>query len=194
MRGVVVIAASCEKIDGRKGNIMDTPNQLTTDSLMSVLAEAQQTVRSYDTKAQIIGVGYIFALGVVMQSGNHIPIPVQFAALYVLAGWAIIVLPIIMFALVLHPSRVDKVKFDQVPDDTQSMMYYDDRKFADATQYRRSVTDTDWYLEISTEIMKVSKVRDVKRTRFLRALYWSGGSFAILFLSQMLRASGVLAQ
>lgn len=173
---------------------MDTNNQLTTDSLMSVLAEAQQTVRSYDTKAQIIGVGYIFALGVVMQSGNHIPIPVEFAALYVLAGWAIIILPIIMFALVLHPSRVDKVKFDQVPDEAKSMMYFDDRKFKDAAQYRDAANDVDWYLEVSTEIMKVSKVRDVKRTRFLRALYWSGGSFAVLFLSQMMRASGIMVQ
>lgn len=172
---------------------MADDNQLTSDSLMAVLAEAQQTVRSYDTKAQIIGVGYIFALGVVLQSGNHIPVPVEYAALYVLAGWFIIVLPIVMFALVLHPSRVDKVKFDQIPEDAQSMMYFDDRKFSNAETYRKAATDVDWHLEISTEIMKVSKVRDVKRTRFLRALYWSGGSFTILFLSQMLRASGMLA-
>lgn len=172
----------------------DIKGQIASDALMSVLAEAQQTVRSYDTKAQIIGVGYIFALGVVMQSGNHIPIPVEFSALYVFAGWMIIILPIIMFALVLHPSRVDKVKFNQVPSESQGMMYFDDRKFKDAKQYREAVPAADWHLEISTEIMKVSKVRDVKRTRFLRALYWTGGSFVILFLSQMLRASGMLAQ
>ncbi len=33
--------------------------------LRDSLAEAQSTVRAYDTKAQIVGVGYIFALGVV---------------------------------------------------------------------------------------------------------------------------------
>lgn len=33
--------------------------------LCDSLSEAQSTVRSYDTKAQIVGIGYIFALGVI---------------------------------------------------------------------------------------------------------------------------------
>lgn len=171
-----------------------TNPQLAWDSLMAVLAEAQQTVRSYDTKAQIVGVGYIFALGVVMRSGDHIPIPVEFAAWYVLAGWLIIVVPIIMFALVLYPSRVDKTSTGQMPENVSGAMYFDRKRFASPLQYREAVQGTDWVSEITFEIAKVSNIRDIKRVRFLRALYWTGGSFTVLFLSQMLRAGGLLAQ
>lgn len=171
-----------------------TNPQLTSDSLMAILGEAQQTVRSYDTKAQIVGVGYIFALGVVMRSGDHIPIPIEYAAWYVLAGWLIIVVPIIMFALVLYPSRIDKTSTGQMPKNISGAMYFDRKQFPSIQQYADAVRDTDWVNEITFEIAKVSNIRDIKRVRFLRALYWTGGSFAILFLSQMLRAGGFLAQ
>lgn len=172
----------------------DTDQQLATDSLMAVLAEAQQTVRSYDTKAQIVGVGYIFALGVVMRSGDNIPVPVEYAGLYVFAGWMIIVVPILMFALVLYPSRVDKVTENLDAHSVSGTMYFDPRKFSNIEAYVDAVQSSDWYREISFEIADVSKVRDTKRIRFLRAIHWAGVSFAILFLSQMLRASGMLAQ
>ena len=40
--------------------------------LKDSLAEAQNSVRSYDTKAQIVGVGYIFALNVIGQLSAQI--------------------------------------------------------------------------------------------------------------------------
>ncbi len=172
------------------GNFHD---KLDADALMAVLHEAQDTVRSYDTKAQIVGVGYIFALGVVQQSGKHMPVPMEWAGWYVFAGWVIVILPIIMFALVLYPSRVDKVmKKRNHQAHVDGTMYFDTTKFADIETYSRAVMAADWAKEIVYEIVKVSDIRDKKRTRFLRALYWTGGSFFLLFLSQMLRANGVL--
>lgn len=46
---------------------MEPPTQHAYDLLRDGFNEAQATVRAYDTKAQIVGVGYIFALGIVGQ-------------------------------------------------------------------------------------------------------------------------------
>lgn len=168
----------------------DFHEKLDADALMAVLGEAQETVRSYDTKAEICGVGFILAVGIVKQSGDSIPIPIEYAPLYVLAGWLVIVIPIIMFALVLYPSRIDKLVNNTRPTDIQGVMYYDRQIFTDVVAYAESLRHTDWAHEIIFEITKVSNIRDTKRTRFLRALYWAAGSFTVLFLSQMVRATG----
>jgi len=55
-------------------NSMDTISEHDKFALVQeALAEAQQTVRSYDVKAQIVGVGYIFALGIVFRLGSLLP-------------------------------------------------------------------------------------------------------------------------
>ena len=41
--------------------------------LLAALQEAQSVVRSYDTKAQIVGVGYILALNLVLHFGDLLP-------------------------------------------------------------------------------------------------------------------------
>ena len=167
-------------------------DKLDADALLDIMHEAQNTVRSYDTKAQIVGVGYIFALGVVQQSGSHMPVPVEYAGLYVLSGWLIVILPIIMFAMVLYPSRVDKVTVNHSAQNISGVMYFDMEKFPHADDYTKAIMNADWAREVIYEIIKVSGIRDIKRTRFLRALYWAGGSFTMLFVSQMLRANGVM--
>lgn len=169
-------------------------DQLGGDALLSVLSEAQDTVRSYDNKAQIMGVGYILALQVVLRSGAQVPVPIDQAGLYVFAGWAILVLPIIMFALVLYPSHANKVSRKRDFGACAGAMYFDPRRSPDVDAYVRTVAGADWVRETACEIIKVSDIRDKKRTRFLRALYWTGGSFVMLFLAQMARASGLLAE
>jgi len=39
--------------------------------LMASLKEVQDTVRAYDTKAQIVGVGYIFAIGIIIDLADQ---------------------------------------------------------------------------------------------------------------------------
>lgn len=167
--------------------------KLDADALMAVLKEAQDTVRSYDTKAEICGVGFILAFGIVKQSGDAIPIPVNYASLYVLAGWLVAILPIIMFAMVLYPSRIDRVTAKLPSNGVRDVMYFDPRRFPHPDAYVEAARKSDWAHEIVYEIMKVSAIRDIKRVRFLRALFWAAGSFMILFLSQMLRANGVFS-
>lgn len=165
--------------------------KLDADALLAILAEAQNTIRNYDTKAEICGVGFILALGIVKQAGDSIPVPIEYAGFYVLAGWLIIVIPIIMFALVLYPSRVDKIDREKRPNNVLGVMYFDPRSFPDVKSFGEAAKKSDWAMEIVYEITKVSMIRDQKRKRFLRALFWAAGSFCVLFLSQMTRANGL---
>ncbi len=140
--------------------------QLGGDALLSILEEAQNTVRSYDNKAQIVGVGYILALQVVLRSGAQVPVAIDQAGLYVFAGWAILVLPIIMFALVLYPSHADKVSRKRDFGGCAGAMYFDPRRSPDVDSYVRTVAGADWVRETACEIIKVSDIRDKKRARF----------------------------
>lgn len=69
--------------------------------LRDSLAEAQMTVRAYDTKAQIVGVGYIFALGIVSEINEVLPTTPGNPIVFVLLSWGVILFPIFHFGHVL---------------------------------------------------------------------------------------------
>ena len=72
--------------------------------LRNSLAEAQETVRAYDIKAQIVGVGYIFALGVVGRFEALLPRASELNP-FTLSVARGVILPILLFGFVLHPSE-----------------------------------------------------------------------------------------
>ncbi|WP_139226522.1 hypothetical protein [Sulfitobacter marinus] len=82
---------------------------------MSSLEEAQATVRAYDTKAQIVGIGYTFALNIVATVMGGLPGDGNEGPLYVILFWAVVMAPLFFFGYVLYPSRRSA---PQVDDDT----------------------------------------------------------------------------
>ena len=70
-----------------------TPDQreITRDyadkMLLAALQEAQSVVRSYDTKAQIVGVGYILALNLVLHFGDLLPTRAPLGPLFFSVIW-----------------------------------------------------------------------------------------------------------
>ncbi len=73
--------------------------------LNTSLSESQSTVRAYDTKAQIVGIGYIFALGIVFQFANKLDPNASLSTDQVILAWTFIIVPIILFGAVLYPTR-----------------------------------------------------------------------------------------
>lgn len=71
-----------------------------TQLVKEALAEAQQTVRAYDTKAQIVGVGYIFALGIVFRLGELLP-KVERSDVLLVIGWDVYLEPHLRHTLLL---------------------------------------------------------------------------------------------
>lgn len=163
---------------------------LKAQSLMAALKEAQDTVRSYDTKAQIIGVGYIFAFDIVQRIADLLPAGVGSAPEAVRAlpvrliiAWLLIFVPLIMFARVLYPSRWSI--------DTPSMrtLYVPNAKTVSVDQFQDEIKRCNWEEVISTEIIQASRLRDLKRTRFVRALWAAAISYSLMFVVTIVRSA-----
>lgn len=158
--------------------------------LRDSLAEAQTTVRGYDTKAQIVGVGYIFALGIVQQIAERIPPPSPEATIaLVVTGWIIVVFPIILFGQVLYPTRKTAPDVsEQLRTKLQHVLYVEPERHGSVEALQEALTRADPVAEYAFELLKVVKLRELKRRRFLRALFAAAIAFLVLFLSHLGRS------
>ena len=90
--------------------------------LNEALAEAQTTVRAYDTKAQIVGVGYAFALGIVGATKDWLPAAGGGSVLSVLVFWLVVMAPLVLFGFVLYPSRKTAPEVDVASEKLQKIL------------------------------------------------------------------------
>ena len=79
----------------------DKLNKITF--LYSSLKEAQDNIRTYDTKAQIMGIGFIFTIGMIAKFINIDS--AQLNGINTLVILFLILSPIVLFASVLYPTR-----------------------------------------------------------------------------------------
>ncbi len=166
------------------------PPDQTLAILHDALSEAQATVRSYDTKAQIVGIGYIFALGIVGGLGDRLPDADELDAIAILIGWVFVILPILFFGYVLYPTRKTAPRLAVNPTEVgrlEHVLYVNPDRHDSVEALKASVVGCDPVNEYTFELIKVSKLRDLKRKRFLRALFAAAGGFILLFASQILR-------
>ena len=164
--------------------MVDTQQQ-SLDILRDGLVEAQATVRAYDTKAQIVGIGYIFALGIVGRIGDLLPATTEVNLLTVLASWGIVIMPILLFGFVLYPTRKVAPKLANAPErKLQYVFYVEPVRVGSVAALRDAVEQCDPVDEMAFELLKVSGLRELKRQRFLRALFAAGLCFIFLFLFQ----------
>ena len=155
--------------------------------MMASLQDVQDSVRSYDTKSQIVGVGYIFAVNVIFSFGAKISNPIEIGLVGVLVAWAVIIMPIILFGMVLYPTRRFAPKLGERGSSANRIFYSRMDRVKDVDDYLAQLDASDIRTEIAYEILKMSGLRNQKRMRFLRALCAAGFSFCVLFLGQILR-------
>ena len=165
---------------------MDKRDQI--ELVKEALAEAQQTVRAYDTKAQIVGVGYIFALGVVFRLGGFLPKVAHHDIWFVIGGWAIVIFPILLFGFVLYPTRKSMIEEKQASTSVEHVLYFPSDRFPTVPSYLNVLQSADGLVERTSELLTVSRLRELKRKRFLRALFAAGIAFVMLFWGQVWRS------
>lgn len=165
-----------------------TTHDQALDILRDALAEAQTTVRSYDTKAQIVGVGYVFALGIVGRLGELLPDVGEVGMEVVVVSWAVVILPILLFGYVLHPTRKTAPHVADPRAELNSVLYIDPAKLDSVEAVKVAVAECDPESEYAFELIKVTKLRELKRKRFLRALFAAAVGFLFLFGSQVIRS------
>ncbi len=56
----------------------------------------------------------------------------------------------------------------------------------DLSTYIKNIDDCDWKQEIAFKIMKLSNLRDIQRSCFLRALFAAGFSYVVVIGLQIL--------
>ena len=166
---------------------MNASAQQSLNLLRDSLAEAQMTVRAYDTKAQIVGVGYMFALAVVGNFEALLPKASELNLLTIAVACGAI-LPILLFGFVLYPSRKSAEKFASLSESTpEHVLYVDPTKLGSVKALKEAVGRCDPIIEISFELLKVSQIRELKRRRFLRALFLAAVAFLFIFATHFIR-------
>lgn len=164
----------------------DTDPDPSLRFLELTLAEAQATVRGYDTKAQIVGIGYTFAINIVANASDAFPDTEGSTLVPVFIFWGIVMLPLVLFGLVLFPSRKIAPKVAGATDlELQRTLYVETARHQSVEALERAARASNWMHEMAFEILKVSKLRELKRARFIRALFAAGLSFAVLFALQL---------
>ncbi len=157
------------------------------DFLKTSLSEAQVSVRAYDTRAQIVGVGYVFALRIVGEVDGLLP-ETTLETIGVAVAWFVVILPVVLFGYVLVPTRKSSTirklaKFEE----RQHVLFVDTSQGYSAEDVRNAAFTRAPIAEFSHELLIVSALRDKKRQRFLRGLYAAAAAFVCLFLSQVYR-------
>jgi len=171
---------------------MELSSEQSVSLLRDALEEAQSTVRAYDTKAQIVGVGYIFALRIVGSVDKLLPETSEVDWLTVFAAWGIVILPILLFGYVLYPTRKSAPRLDEKPSKRpEHILYVDPDRHDNIESLKQSVARCDPLNEFAYELLKVSKLREIKRKRFLRALFCAAGAFLFLFATQFIRVQSM---
>jgi hypothetical protein len=159
--------------------------------LLAALQEAQSVVRSYDTKAQIVGVGYILALNLVLHFGDLLPTRAPLGPLFFAGVWGIVIMPILQFGQVLYPSRVraEKQHVKKTSGGSEPAIYYvDPDSFSDLGDFVQRTMKSDWTSVLASELFKTSRVRIIKQARFRRGLMMTLVSFFTLGGEQFVRS------
>lgn len=158
--------------------------------LLAALKEAQDSVRSYDSKAQIVGVGFIFTIGIITKLGAALPGPSELNTIGVILFWLLGIVPIMLFGFVLYPSRNSVQSLQSYKEIVRHKFYISSERPRGLDTYLKDIGSGGWSAEIAYELIKVSSLRDLKRVRFIRALRASACSFGVVAVIQVVRSAG----
>ena len=159
--------------------------------LYAALKESQDNIRTYDTKAQIVGIGFIFTIGMVIKFNTWTGISTDINNWSIIITWLLIIIPAVLFGSVLYPTRRVAPEVLKNKDVVKGLFYM--YKVESLTEYVDHMKDMDIEQELSYELLKVSYLRDLKRTRFLMAMTFASLSLLILFVLQTLPIFGLVS-
>lgn len=143
--------------------------------LLHSIEDAQETIRGYDNKAEVLGVLLTLSIGVtnfsLVNLGN------TSCKYFMIASWCTALLAIIFLGLVLHPRSdlFEKIIFGgYTPKRTYYMGNINTSPTNTVSELASRIAETDWVHELTYEIMKLSLIRDYKKYWFEAALRTSG--------------------
>lgn len=165
-------------------------NQAQLTCLMAALNEVQQTIRAYDTKAQIMGVGFIFSVTMIGNLLKNLEYQRDYDLPYLIIGFILLLGPVTLFGTVLYPTRRTAPRTQKKPTSVNRCFYFRSDGEKDLDAYLTDITSADWTSEIAYEITRLSALRDLKRNRFVTAMFACGASFALILIGTLLKMMG----
>jgi len=156
--------------------------------IYATLKEAQDNIRTYDTKAQIVGIGFIFTIGMVIKFNTWSAISANLNHLAIISTWILIIVPAACFGSVLYPTRRVAPYVLKNKEMVKGLFYMNDAE--NVTEYVNNLSYMDIEHELSYELLKVSYLRDLKRKRFLLAMSVASISLILLFCLQLVPILG----
>ena len=157
----------------------------TLNFLYASLKEAQDNIRTYDTKAQIVGIGFIFTIGTITKLTHLELLESQSGELLLVLSWALIMIPLISFVSVLYPTRKIAPSILRGRKEVQALFYLHPNEVKSLNEYVKQLDEINVKRELAYELMKVSVLRELKRKRFLRAIFVSSLSLLSLLCFQI---------
>jgi len=152
--------------------------------LYAALKEAQDNIRTYDTKAQIVGIGFIFTIGMVIKFNTWAEAATEWHTIAIIVTWILIIIPAACFGSVLYPTRWVAPRVLKNKEVVKGLFYMN--QVENVSEYVNQLGTMDIKQELSYELLKVSYLRDLKRRRFLHAMTAASLSLLILFLLQLI--------
>lgn len=158
--------------------------------LYAAIRAAEDNVRGYDLKAQIVGIGYIFTIGVISKIVTLSAEQPPFVPMTIILSWLIGIVPIVLFGSILYPSRKTAPSIGENRNDFKKLFFANSTCHGDLEVFISEMKTVNIQKELVYELLKLTALRDLKRTRFLRALWASALTFILIFVSQLYRSMG----
>lgn len=157
--------------------------------LENKLDEARVVMRAYDTRAQIVGVGYVLALGILIPFERRFPRLDDVGLPEVIILWGVIIVPIVLFGYVVYPLRKYRPflyarSYDKEPD----FFCPPDKVAAVNAAVLEQVQSADIRQELAAELRHMEMLKRTKMKRFILAMKAAGLSFLVLFALQLWRS------
>jgi hypothetical protein len=161
------------KIGGIEGSAMDD-----VDFIKLNFADAEGTVRAYDTKSQIVLASCALSFNPIVAAIKQVDttpwLNVRLDILFTLFA-----LVLLMFLRVLGPASGAGKKLGGA---TGGLFFLRDPSSFVADTYLEALSKADLKLEYANEVLSLHRIRIIKQARFKFALYMLTGYFGLVFL------------
>lgn len=160
----------------------DSNEGTTIECLRNAINETQETIRSYDTKSEILGILMTLVVGFLNFNLIADYKCDKVVMLLIASATVTAIIALMLMLLVLFPSHNPIEEIDlggYVPQNTYFIFKKRKYKF-DFNGIYGKVIDTDWQKELLLELLKVSGIRDRKHRWFTRAVKTAACAFTVI--------------
>lgn len=163
---------------------MDDKHDIVISSIQSAITDSQETIRAYDSKAEILALMVTLAVGVTNYSLLTNGASVALKNI-ILVSWIVAILAIGFLGMVIVP-RKNLFKDIQMgsyePQGTYFLVNLTSSSQNTVKNLSEKALSTDWVYELMYENMKLSVIRDYKHKWFKCALYVVAFDLLIILL------------